>query len=368
MNSFLDLHTDIDYQNTNRAYYTGTWEYINIASDYFIPFQWEGVSTEIFNIYKVDIDGNETNITNAFYDTSASKVTGWTETTTGTWSITGPLFSATSADANDYITSNTFSLTEGRTLSIDFDSPANCSPSATWTFYIKKGGVTKYTKTSFAGWDGSFLFEAPETGSDYTIVIEISSGGSATLSVVTAYQSYINQSGNYFWYNGFQLASLYTTDVCYLKIVHDSTYYSDWLDPCGLTGKLKYKVSSEFDYGGIKYEDGYEQWIYKNASVRRSPRAEIEQIGDQRNGVLILEKSVSAVRYVMKMKCTEAEYEAFVHSIGGTVEITDQTGKVYDATILEISDPSWHRSNGIVEISFTDQNNVNVWTKNNSTL
>jgi hypothetical protein len=131
---------------------------------------------------------------------------------------------------------------------------------------------------------------------------------------------------------------------------------------------MKFKLSSTVDYGGVKYVDGFEQWIYKDASVRRSPRAEIEITAEQRNGVRIDEKKVSTVRYLSKMKVTESEYAAFVHSAGGDIEITDYTGKVYAVKGLELSDPTWHRGNGILELSFMDENNVSVWTLNNTAL
>ena len=154
-----------------------------------------------------------------------------------------------------------------------------------------------------------------------------------------------------------------------LKIESDaSTWYSDPIDPCGFDGKLKFKVSSDEDFGGIKYDAGYEQWIYKDISVNRAPRADVEITGDSLNGEIVKEKTVSAVRFVLRMRVTELEYEAFVHSIGGDIEVTDRYGRVYDAQSVEITDPTWYRSNGVLEISFVDGNNVNVWSKNNSSL
>jgi hypothetical protein len=370
MNSFLDLHTDENYRNVNRPYYTGTWEYTNVASDYMIPFQWLGGDVGDFDIYVVDIEGNETDRTLWFTD-GVNLITDWTLTGTGSWTLDDPgpsFFAADPTAVLDIIRSNTFSAIKNQTISLHFDLADNVGSPANWTVSVLKDGVGVAVQTGIDGWDGDLHYLVTETASNYSVAVGVGAIDTCTLSFGTATISYISQAGNYFWYSGFNL-SFDQTDIYRLKIVHDgNTFYSDWMDPCGFEGKLKYKISSSFDFGGIKYDEGYEQWIYKNASVRRSPRAEIEQIGDQRNGVLILEKSIASVRYVMKMKCTESEYEAFVHSIGGTVEITDQTGKVYDATNIEISDPTWYRSNGIVEISFTDQNNVNVWTKNNESL
>ncbi|GAF73169.1 unnamed protein product, partial [marine sediment metagenome] len=119
---------------------------------------------------------------------------------------------------------------------------------------------------------------------------------------------------------------------------------------------------------GVKYVDGYEQYMYKAASVRRDPQAEIEILGDTLNGERINEKITSAVRYTMRMKCTETEYEALVHAMGGTISIDDGDGKTYDAQNVALANPDMSRTNGIVELTFVDGNNINVWTLNNSDL
>jgi len=130
----------------------------------------------------------------------------------------------------------------------------------------------------------------------------------------------------------------------------------------------KYTIASSVDYGGLHYADGWEQWIWKKANVRRSPRSEVTVVGDERNGQIIVEKRTSAVRYAVRMKCTEDEFEALIHSMSGNVTITDQTGREFTATNKDIVDPSWYHSNGIIEISFIDENNINVYTLNNSAL
>jgi hypothetical protein len=70
----------------------------------------------------------------------------------------------------------------------------------------------------------------------------------------------------------------------------------------------------------------------------------------------------------MKTKVTESEFEAFVHSINGTVTITDATGKTFTAINVELNDPTWYNGNGVMELSFTDENNINVWSRNNDSL
>ena len=101
MNSFLELHTSSDYRLTNRDYYTSTWEYINVASDYLIPFQWEGGTEGDWEMYKVDVDGTETSIWGKFYE-GASLISGWTLTGTGTWTIASdvPTIAASNTDTD----------------------------------------------------------------------------------------------------------------------------------------------------------------------------------------------------------------------------------------------------------------------------
>jgi hypothetical protein len=359
MNSFLELHSSEDYLNSNRPYYTGTWEPIIVASDYLIPFQYVNTSSD-FAIFSIDADGNEVNQTSHFV---SSTVNGnWNDSGSGLTSSGNTVISWT-AGAGDTITSDEFALTGGAAAKIEVDTSAYDTP-VNYVLSLRKGVIVLYSVT-LASFTNPVYFDIDTTGLDYTLRIACGPGGSVTTNNPSVKESEIHKSGSIEWYNGTQLGGYIVPTIYKLKIVGSSTYYSDWLDRCGFDGKLKYKLSSEFNYGGIVYTVDYDQWIYKNASVRRSPRGEIDQIGTQRNGVLILEKSVSAVRYLMKMKVTEAEYEAFVHSVGGTVEITDQTGKVYNATNIEISDPTWHRSNGLLEISFTDENNISIWTKNN---
>jgi len=240
------------------------------------------------------------------------------------------------------------------------------TPSA-YTVSLYKGVslVSSYSLTvQFRKW-----VEIDDTGSDYTVKIAYSGGGdSITTHTPTFGDSTIAASGSYKWYTGGQLSST-VSGIFRLKVATQSeTYYSDWCDPCGFTDKIKISLSSSYDYGRIKYVGGYEQWMYKNATVRRAPKAEIEITGDKLNGAIVEEKKTTAIRYKITMKCTESEYEGLVHAMGGTLEITDQTGKTYDAVNIELSDPTWYRANGVIELSFIDDNNINVWTMNNSNL
>ncbi len=372
MNSFLELYSSSDYLTRNRDYYKSTWEFIKIAADYLIPFQWTGGTSADYSIFTIDTDDNETDITGKFFGNTL--LTGWTLSGTGDWTVSSDIVIVLAADTDpgDYITSNEFSLTIWQSLYIQIDK-TKFSNLSHWTLFIKKGAVTIYTKSDWdQPWDGVIYHTAAATGSDYTVVIYTSGTGDVvTSNIPTALGSktFNPDNGTIHYYSGAQLTAGTLSGIFRLKITHNgNTYYSDWLDVCGFTGLTKYKISSDYDFGGIKYTDGYEQWIYKAATVRRAPEAEFEITGDKLNGEIKKEKSVSAVRYTLKMKITEPEWEALVHSVNGTVEITDKDGKTYKAENIELRNPVWHGTNGIVEVSFVDSNNINVWTRNNSAL
>lgn len=368
MNSFLELHSDIDYRNNQREYYASTWEYITAASDFLIPFQWEcdEADTELA-ITAIFSDDSESIITGRFFSGSLL-VTGWTLTGTGTWTIVGPTFECGATVVNDFITSNTFTLTENQLTRFTVDT-GQYTGLANWTITILQGVSTVYNKADWSGWDGNIDFTPTVTAADYTVKIFTDSVETVTTTIVPVLGSTIYNSGDFYWYDGSQLTGLLADGVFYLKLEQGTClFYSDWIDVCGFTNKTKVKISSSFDYGGVKYVDGYAQWTYKDATVRRAPRAEIEIVGDRLNGKIEEEKKTASVRYTLKMKVTEAEWEALVHGVGGTFEITDNVGKVYNAVNVELSDPEWHRSNGIVEMTFVDENNISVWSRNNSSL
>lgn len=366
MNSFLELYNSSDYRLTNRDYYTSTWEYIKSASDYLIPFQFTSIdSREAVTISTIDADDSETDITAKFY--GSTKITGWTRTGTGSWSSTGNVIDAGDANDGDYQTSNAFTLAAGDSLYIELDS-TKYNTATEYDVTLKKGAATIVTLN--IGVEGRKWHTVAASGADYTIVI-LHTGGPDAVATNTpvVVESLIFMSGSYKWYDGSQLYNGDLSGVFRLKVAMASkTVYSDWIDPCGFTDKTKIEISSSYDYGGIKYDEGYEQWIYKDATVRRNPKAEITFLGDTLNGKRENEKITSTVRYTAKMKCTESEYEALVHGIAGTLEITDKDGKVYDVQNVELSDPTMYRTNGIVELSFVDGNNINVFSRNNTSL
>jgi hypothetical protein len=364
MNNFLNLHDSADYRNINRPYYTGTWEYIIIASDYLIPFHFSGSGSDPV-ISKIDTAGTVTSISSRFR--GLSDISGWTHTGTGSDVSSGAELVTWIPDSGDYWVSNNFAVGADEAVRVAITASA-FDDSAKILFELRKGSTSLWSSTA-AAWSG-VKYQTCAGGSDYNIKISDIGGGSGITMVTNtpaAQISRIHNSGTDWWYDGGELFSFPASleGIWRLRVaIGSDTYYGDWMDDQGFTDKMKYKVSSSYDFGGLPYSSGFEQWIYKDASVRRNPRAEITVTAEQRNGVRIDEKIVSAVRYLVKMKVTESEYEAFVHSIGGTVTITDATGKEYTCTAIEMSDPVWYRGNGILEITFVDENNINIWTMN----
>ena len=362
MNNFLELHSSSDYLNSNRPYHTGTWEYTCVSSDCFVPFQWTTAGSD-YSIVAVDVNGNETDFEADLWDTD-TKITGWTLTGSGPWDLAGAIFSCSDVVAFDYITSNSFSLDAYKPIWINFVSPSNLGSPDYWTLAVLKNNVAQYQKVGLDSWNGQVYYTPTVSGSDYQIRLVCgNTTDQVDLSAMATQTSIASRSGNTIWYTGTTITNT-VTDIFYIKVTDgDTTYYSDWCDPCGFTGKLKFKVSCSYDLGGLPYSSGFEQWIYKDASVRRSPRSEIEITAETRNGVRIDEKIVAAVRYVVKMKCTESEWEAFVHAMSGTIEIIDATGRTFNCTSAEITDPTWYRSNGVFEFSFVDTNNISIYTQ-----
>ena len=370
MNSFLELHTSSDYRLSEREYHTSTWEYITAASDSLIPFQWTGGSDADYVITKIDTDGTEDIITGRFHD-NATLISGWTQTGTGDWTVASDsiLIAATDADSDDEITSNTFTLTAKKSINVTV-STVKFNDLEEWELRIEKDGTPVYTKTDWSAWDGEAYYTVATSGSDYTVVVKrTDSGGEISSTGILPTQTKTLQSGNYHWYPGSTLGSGPFDDIFRLRIVHGAyTYYSDWIDPCEYTDKAKITISCSQDYGGKKYVDGFTQFMYKDASIRRDPQAEIEILGDTLNGERINEKITAAVRYTMRMKCTETEFEALVHGMAGTIAISDGDGKAYDAQNVALANPAMSRTNGIVELTFVDGNNINAWTRDNADL
>jgi hypothetical protein len=351
---------------TERDYHTSTWEYIHIASDYLIPFFFESAQTAYPSIWRQSPGGSFVNIIGRF--TGTDLVTSLTKNGSGTWNIIGgDVISTGTVAAAGYMESNTMTLTAGVNYMV-LTEPDSYTDRATFQLQLYKGGVTEVWAEAFDSYDGLKVFSVDTTGADYTLRIVNASGGTEDCidtNTIECFTSTIYQAGDYWYYNGGQLSGTALSGINRFKVVWGSdVFYTDWCDVSGFDDLTKYKISADVDYGGVPYSSDYAQWIYKDADVRRSPRAEVEILSESRNGVRIDEKIVTAVRYVLNIKVTESEFETFVHSVGGTIEITGKDGRVYNATDLEITDPVWYNTNGTMEISFLDTNNINTWTQN----
>jgi hypothetical protein len=367
MNSFLELHSSSDYRVTERDYHTSTWEYIAVDTNQLIPWQINSAGSGI-RVEKIDTSGTATDITTLMISGS-TLVSSYSKTGGGTWDFYGAIQPGT-VNAGGYMESDAFSLTAGESY-IATAEPDAYSDQDDFTLSLWKSAAQQWEVGLDDLIEGT-VFTVTQTGSDYKLRITNASPSTQNCTAANfpdVAPSVLNKSGTYWSCDGSQTDGNIVSGIFRLRItIGSNVFYSDWCDATGFDDLLKYKVSSSYDFGGVKYSDGYEQWIYKDAEVRRAPRAEIEVMGDSRNGKTIREKVVSAVRYVIRMKVTEPEYEAFVHSIGGTIEITDKQGKTYNAANIEITDPVWYNGNGVVELSFVDEDNINVWSMNNSDL
>ena len=249
----------------------------------------------------------------------------WT-VTSGTATVSGRDITSLSGLTNATVKSNAFDILKDQTINVIFELLTGTPGAVMTAILYDSAGVQQDINIAAATGDNYiFALEVPKTMRDAYIVVTLGGTGTVTGQLWDIYTDYSNEF-------------------------------------------VKYSLSSAVDFGGVKYSTGWEQWIFKGTNVRRSPRSEIIQIGEEVNGVFIPEKKITGVRYKMNPKITEQEYEAFVHSLAGEVTVTDQTGRQFTATKTEIADPSWSYSNGVVEISFVDENNINVYTLNNSEL
>ena len=361
MNSFLELYSSSDYRVSERDYHTSTWEYVCVASDYLIPFQFETTASD-YRVYTIDTAGAETEITNDL--DVAQLISGWTAPGGGL-TTAGAQILDWQPDTGEYIYSNNFTLTSGDIFHLNvLKAGFNNYSDMVVRLYKGAASVWSYPMNVFTG----VRYAITSTASDYAVRFTNENAGGRvceTDHTPWAAVSNIEKDGNYNWYNGAQILSA-VSGIFRLRI--DTSFFSDWCDTLEFTGKAKIKLESTYDYGSIKYDSGYEQWMYKDATIRRDPKAEVVITGDTLNGKRINEKITSAVRYTMRMKCTESEFEALVHGLGATVTITDSDSKEYDAQNIALSDPAMSRTNGIVELSFIDGNNINVSVRNNTSL
>ena len=183
--------------------------------------------------------------------------------------------------------------------------------------------------------------------------------------------------------NGYFWASVKETDYSawVIRLTYDAAeiFTSDNLQSAGysvravrdvaeenIKNNIKISVSSDTDFGGTYYKGGFVQTLWKGGTVERGQGAAIEIIGDERNGVLVKEKIITATKYRVRLKVTEPEYTAMVEALPGVWTIIESNGKTYTCNNLEISDPEWYQGNGMVTLTFTD--NISVYAKNNNDL
>ena len=226
--------------------------------------------------------------------------------------------------------------------------------------YVKKGDTLYFSFRdagfAYGGSPGTLAFYfkytsgTTLTGTDITRIDE----GSNYISNIYSGSIAITQDG---------YGRVYTTQIAGGTVRQwvNSDVYKTYSDKC-----IKISISSSTDLSGIYYKGGFTQVLWKESNVRKSPASKVEIIGDERNGILVKEKITTAVRYSVKIKVTESEYEGLVYSLGCAWTITDQSGKVFTCNNLEIKDPEWYNGNGICEITFDD--NISVFSLNNTAL
>jgi len=358
MNKFLEFHDS--WTKRERQYDRGTWEPLQMEQFRLLPFQKEVNAASDYTLYQVT-DSGETDITSymngvtwtsdyilydgsvldnvldrgvchfrlengsdyAYYsdDVCVGDVNGWLKgwsVSAGSPTISGKDITSLS-QPSDEAKSNYFDVEKGETLRLIYErTSGSFAPSV--SLYDSDGNLVAGLPSSSVGSVRVHTATIPKTLRNAYLLFRAGSGS----DTITA--------------KGFDLYKSYSDKM------------------------VKIKVSSSVDYGGVLY-GSWEQEVYKKGNVRRSPRVESTQIGEERNGEVIIEKRISAVRYTFKCKVTEQEFEAFVHALSGELEITDQTGRVFDCKNVELSDPTWYQGNGIMELSFVDE--INVYTLNN---
>jgi hypothetical protein len=382
MSKFFQLHDSVNYRANNSSYYKGTWEPVIMERNRMIPFQVGASASDYFEAFQV-IDGVETDISSKITTTLYTKsdgtflrqydgskfasnltagrcyfkingkysedcdviagdvkfglqgstvtdnlITEWNDD--GTWDD----FEVVNINTIDYASSSTPSSAETNaiaftdnnrvTISVPlYDISGMTSP----VFYLE--GPSGNISLPFSYGINRSTIDITETG-DYRLVV--SSDGN-TVEFHTG------------------LISITSTEINSM----DDDYSTEF---------IKLTISSPVDFGDTHYADGFKQVFWKRGTIERSKQADIEIIGDERNGVLVKEKITTATKYRMRLKVTESEFTALIEAMPAVWQVTDTTGKVYTCYNIEIDDPDWYHSNGVVTISFHD-NIINYALNNN---
>jgi len=377
MYKILHLHDKELSRFNNKPYFRGTWETLRMERNRMLPFQikTDGGALSAFQV----VNGVETNITGRLnnlisvhsdYTTYAgglfsdyltegrcyfkingkytedvdimdlslrdkdpvgdNLITGWSNDSFDSFSSTGSIIDDAYAEAGGgqkVAYSNEFIVLKGQRLRVDFDITYNDSESITPLVYV---------------WHISGNVFIPITSSSNTY--------SYTSEVSGVVALYVNNNSGY-------------VDFEAVPAVYN---LSDELDDAISADYIKITISSEVDFGGTYYRGGFKQVIWKNAAVEKGQGAQIEVIGDERNGVLVREKVTTGTKYRVKFKVNESEHSALIEAMPADWTITDTAGKIYTCYNKELSDPDWYNGNGIITLTFTD--NISTFAFNNDEL
>jgi len=180
---------------------------------------------------------------------------------------------------------------------------------------------------------------------------------------------------DYTSYLGGKFSDYITEGRCYFKInakytedadIMDVSASTDYITTAFSSKYVKLLISSTVDFGDTYYKGGFTQMMWKEAAIEKGQGAEVEIIGDERNGIIIKEKITTGTKYRVRLKVTESEFTALVEAIPANWTITDTNGKIYTCYNKELSDPDWYNGNGITTLTFTD--NISTFAYNNDNL
>lgn len=356
---FFTFHDSLDKVQSNRPYFTKQWEAL-LAEQYKLPSFQFTMNTSDYVIYHVQ-NGTETDISSYFdglmdfhgsfaiyngailkaylpkgkcyfhiadgvndYYSNEVEILDKAKWVTGWSTFDNVTFNGIEFQTNEVatLTSNNFNTTLGENITILIDWDVSLYPSGFQTarLYYSDGSYTAFSASTY----GNF--------NKWTVTTEKSG---------VVYIKFIN------------LESDIKTD--YINIFKD--YSEDY---------ISFRFSQDVDFAGIYYKGGFTQTWYKKATVQRSKEHNTIQIGSERQGKFVNEKTISRIKYNIHLKISEDEYEALVTNQSCDVAIIDQTGTTFTCYGIEIQNPAWNRANGICIFSFFD--NINTFTENQTDL
>jgi hypothetical protein len=371
MNKLFTLHAGATYIDSSRPYYSGTWEPFLISTyvgTNMPPFQYTRTNTQYFYCGQI-INSVETDITDKFRS-GTELITDWT-LNDGTIVHTGRNISDYHPNVdNTNCASDTFVLTTGNILNFRIEAVLTKDSTSTITIQIVKGSTVHHSYVMHTG-KNEIAYKIAENG---TYFIRLTNQNDGTLhfhsGVISCQLCLYDIHNDFLTYYGESLYSGITNGLCRFTFQSTTKFYSDEClasnDLTFINSHIKISVSSLVDYAGIYYKGLFIQSIYRLANVRRSPEPHITVTGEERNGIVVQEKMVTATKYKIVMKCNEALLDALTTAMAATLTVVDQSGKTFTMNNCEIEKPSWYNTNGLVTITFDD--NINVYTENSSDL